>query len=175
MVWAYREIMTSSKTASWADFRAEAPDLADRAEASFAKTGLVLVGSLRANGWPRISPTEPLVVDDWLYLGMMWQSRKALDLLRDPRTLVHTAISDKNGTAEGDVKLYGNSVDVTDADERERFTAALKAHIGWAPDGDFHLFRLHLTEVGAARVEDEKMVTWAWKPGTPPRRAIAEC
>jgi hypothetical protein len=31
----------------------------------------VLVGTLRANGWPRISPVEALIVDGGLYLGMM--------------------------------------------------------------------------------------------------------
>ena len=48
--------------------------------------------------WPRISPVEPLIADGHLYLGMMWRSRKALDLLRDPRCTVHSTVSERNGT-----------------------------------------------------------------------------
>ncbi|HEY4948336.1 MAG TPA: pyridoxamine 5'-phosphate oxidase family protein, partial [Acidimicrobiales bacterium] len=99
----------------------------------------MLVGTLRANGWPRISPVEPLIVDGGLYLGMMWQSRKALDLLGDPRCVVHSTVTDRAGT-EGDVKVYGRAVPVDDAGARERYCRALEARIGWRPEEDFHLF-----------------------------------
>ena len=99
--------------ATWDDFRRGDPALAALADARLAEDGLVLVGTLRANGWPRISPVEPLVVGGGLHLGMMWQSRKALDLLADPRCVVHTTVHDTAGT-EGDVKVYGRAVDVTD-------------------------------------------------------------
>ncbi len=39
---------------------------------------------------------------------MMWQSRKAIDLLRDARLTVVTPRADKDG-ADGDVKLYGTA------------------------------------------------------------------
>ncbi len=104
--------------ATWDQFRTGSPELAAKAEARMAADGLVLVGTVRANGWPRISPVEPLVVEGDLYLGMMWHSRKAHDLLREPRCVVHTATSDRSGTT-GDVKLYGRAVDVADPDRRE--------------------------------------------------------
>ncbi len=47
-------------------------------------------------------------------------SRKALDLLRDPRLVVHSPTSDRAGT-EGDFKLYGRAVDVPDPKRRHRF------------------------------------------------------
>ena len=78
---------------TWAEFKAVAPELAAMGEAKFEETGLVLVGTLRKNGWPRISPVEPLIVEGRLYLGMMWRSRKALDLLRDPRCSIHSTVS----------------------------------------------------------------------------------
>ncbi len=61
---------------------------------------LTLVGTLRHDGWPRISPVEALVWNGQLYLGMMWRSLKARDLLRDPRCVVHTVVADPTG-AEG--------------------------------------------------------------------------
>lgn len=149
--------------ASWAEFRQGDPVLAALAEARMAEDGLVLVGTLRANGWPRISPVEPLVVGDELYLGMMWQSRKAHDLLADARCVVHTTVHDTAGT-QGDVKVYGRAVDVSDPDERQRYEVALEAAVGWRPVGEFHLFTLDLTEVGYFRVVDEGHDTRVWRP-----------
>jgi len=149
--------------ASWDEFRRASPELAGLAEARMAADGVVLVGTLRANGWPRISPVEPLIVGGSLYLGMMWRSRKALDLLRDPRCVVHTAGVHKDGNA-GDVKLYGNAVDIADPDERERYCRALEARIGWRPEGDFHLFAVDLTEVGYFAVVGEGHDVRTWRP-----------
>lgn len=128
-----------------------------------AQDGVVLVGTLRANGWPRISPVEPLIVDGRLYLGMMWQSRKARDLLTDPRCVVHTAVHGRDGT-EGDVKVYGEARDVADPGERERYGAALEDAIGWRPDGDFHLFAVDVTEVGYFAVVDGAHDVRTWRP-----------
>jgi len=138
---------------SWAAFRAGAPELAAMAEARMVAHKLVLVGTLRANGWPRISPVEPLVVGDELCLGMMWRSRNAVDLLADPRCVVHTSVRDRAGT-EGDTKLYGRCLEVTDPGERERYPVSLEEAIGWRPEGDFHLFALDITEVGSFAVVD---------------------
>ncbi|HWE71390.1 MAG TPA: pyridoxamine 5'-phosphate oxidase family protein [Acidimicrobiales bacterium] len=148
---------------SWAEFAGGDPDLAAIAGRRMDASGLVLVGTLRANGWPRISPVEPLVVDGTLYLGMMWQSRKAVDLLRDPRCVVHTVVTDKGGT-EGDVKIYGRARDITDVAERERYCVALEAAIGWRPSGEeYHLFGIDITEVGYFAVVggDHDVRTWA--------------
>ena len=84
--------------------RAEACQGSARSE--FERSGLVLLGTLRKNGWPRISPVEAYITDGHLYLGMMWQSRKALDLLRDPRCTVHSVVSKPDGS-EGEFKVYG--------------------------------------------------------------------
>ncbi len=149
--------------ASWADFRRGDPELAAVADARMAEDGVVLVGTLRANGWPRVSPIEPLVVGDHLYLGMMWRSRKAVDLLADPRCVVHTAVHDRAGT-EGDVKVYGRALDVTGSDERERYGVALHEAIGWRPEGDYHLFRVDVVEVGYFRVVDGGHDTRVWRP-----------
>ena len=80
-----------SMAVTWGQFAERDPELAALGEKQLARTGLALVGTLRRDGWPRISPVEPFIVDGNLYLGMMWQSRKAVDLLRDPRCVVHTA------------------------------------------------------------------------------------
>lgn len=152
---------------TWNAFTEEAHPLAGVARRRMDETGVVYLATLRRNGWPRISPTEPLIMDGDLYLGMMWRSTKALDLHRDPRCVVHTTIKDRMD-AGGDVKLYGNAVDVQDQAERDRYCVAIKEKIDWSPTGDFDLFRLDITEAGMTRVEDEVMYIWHWRPGTTP-------
>src|ERR671937_2172346 len=104
----------------WDEFAAAAPELAALGEERLRGRELCLVGTLRRNGWPRISPVEPEFVDGELMLGMMWRSPKALDLLRDPRCVVHSVVSRKDGD-EGDFKLYARAVEVPEPDRRERF------------------------------------------------------
>ncbi|HEY2939447.1 MAG TPA: hypothetical protein VGJ27_06520 [Gaiellaceae bacterium] len=65
-------------------------------------------------------------MDGELMLGMMWQSPKARDLLRDPRCVVHSVVSDRQGT-EGDFKLYARALDVPDPARRERHRETIKA------------------------------------------------
>jgi nitroimidazol reductase NimA-like FMN-containing flavoprotein (pyridoxamine 5'-phosphate oxidase superfamily) len=146
----------------WATFRGDDPAFATLAEERLDRDGLVAVGTLRANGWPRISPVEPLIVDGRLYLGMMWQSRKALDLRRDPRCVVHSSVHDKTG-ADGDVKIYGLAEEIDDTGEREGYCHALEERIGWRPEGDFHLFAVDVTEVAYFAVEGAGHEVRTWR------------
>ena len=148
--------------ATWDEFRAADPDFAARCEERVDGVGLVLVGTLRRSGWPRISPVEPLITGGSLYLGMMWQSKKALDLLSDPRCVVHSIVTDKGGS-EGDVKIYGRAVNIVDPGERERYGAALQARIGWQPEGDYHLFSVDIDEVGFFRVVGDGHEVHHWR------------
>ena len=149
----------------WADFKRGAPELADFGEERFERTGFVLLGTLRQSGWPRISPVEPLIAFGCLWLGMMWQSRKALDLLRDPRCTVHSTVSNRDGT-EGEFKLYGRAVDVHDATTRQRYGDALFEKIGFKPEEpEFHLFRIDIESAASATIRDEQYVHKVWKAG----------
>ena len=151
-------------TTPWSTFAAEAPNLAGDIAARFQATGLCLMGTLRADGFPRISPVEPLIHAGQLYLGMMWQSYKGLDLLRDPRVLVHSTIAEKNGT-EGEGKVYGRAVGI-EGDEKHAFAVGFKEETGYFPgDSPFHLFAVDITQAGWVRIEDDKMRTRRWRPG----------
>ena len=116
----------------WDEFAAACPDLSSLGEERLRGRELCLVGTLRRNGWPRISPVEPEFVDGELMLGMMWRSPKALDLLRDPRLVVHSVVSSRMGN-EGDFKLYGRAVPVEEPERRARYRATIKARIDWEP------------------------------------------
>ncbi len=75
---------------NWQEFAESAPDLAALGREVFDEQHLCLVGTLRADGWPRLNPCEIYFVDGELLLGMMPNSRKAHDLVRDPRITVIT-------------------------------------------------------------------------------------
>ncbi len=107
-------------TVNWQAFKECAPELASKAEELFEETGVVLLGTVRKDGSPRISPVEPLFVEGELQLGMMWQSLKALDLLRDPRCTVHNCIADRMAE-KGELKLHGVASDIQDLDRRKRY------------------------------------------------------
>jgi hypothetical protein len=153
---------------TWEEFAQQAPDLAALGEECFERTGLVLVGTIRKNGWPRISPVEPLIAHGRLYLGMMWQSRKALDLLRDPRCVVHSTISDRHAT-EGEFKVYGRVVDVQDPEERRRYGVSLLEKIGVDPEapgfGDYHLFSVDVESAAFAILKGQEWDRKVWNAG----------
>jgi hypothetical protein len=153
---------------TWSEFEAAAPELARRGRERFDATGLALVGSLRKDGWPRISPVEPFVYDGDIWLGMMWRSMKALDLRRDDRCVVHSTVADKDGT-EGEFKLYGRAVEVHDREVRDGYCEVLKEAIGWAPEGDeWHLFKLDIDEAVHQIFGGGNHRTTRWLPGSEP-------
>lgn len=131
----------------WGDFAAAAPELAALGEELFDRTGLCIVGTLRRDGSPRISPCEIYIVDGEVLLGMMWQSKKALDLQRDSRVAVHSTQCDREAT-EGDFKAYGRAVDVPDSGLRARYGDVVYAKIDWRPEEPYHLFALDLEGAG---------------------------
>ncbi len=154
----------------WEQFAAACPELAAIARDRFVRDQLVLVGTLRRDGWPRISPCEVDFAAGQLFLGMMWQSRKALDLQRDPRVVVHSVTTNKDGT-DGDVKLYGRTVAITEPGPRSAFRAAIQARINWAPEEpEYHLFALDIERAAYVVFADGKQRTLIWDPARGLRR-----
>ena len=99
---------------NWAEFEAAAPALAALGRERFERHRLALIGTIRADGSPRISPIEPNLVVGHLLLGMEWPTSKARDLLRDPRCVLHSIVIDPDG-ADGEFKLYGRAVETTES------------------------------------------------------------
>ena len=121
-----------------------------------------MVATLRRDGWPRVSPVEPVFAGRQLYLGMMWRSVKALDLLRDSRCTIHNAVSDRTGV-EGEFKVYGRAIEVNDRDERRRFCDAVHAKIGFRPEEpEFHCFAIDIERASSAEIRDETFHHRVW-------------
>ena len=92
----------------WSELERRQPALAGLGRRRLLDPGVVLVATIRADGTPRVSPVEPFVLDGALWLSMLWHSRKAADLLRDPRMLVHSVITSRDG-GEGEFKIRGTA------------------------------------------------------------------
>lgn len=156
----------------WRELIAVAPDLATLGARRFEQTGLALVATLRKDGWPRVSPVEPFIVDGELLLGMMWKSQKARDLLRDSRVTVHSPTANRDG-AEGDFKLYGRVRSVTNPILRRSYEDAVEAKIAWRPQEPYHLFSVDIVSTAFVIFGKERYgLTWTpegglerWTPG----------
>ena len=125
----------------------------------------MLLGTNRSDGWPRISPCEAFVVNGELLLGMMWRSKKALDLIRDPRVTVATVQTDRE-PKYGDLKLYGLVSDVPEPERRQAYSDTLHAAISWRPSEPYHLFSF---DVERARFisfgKEQKLLRWSAEDG----------
>ncbi|MBV8302905.1 MAG: pyridoxamine 5'-phosphate oxidase family protein [Acidimicrobiia bacterium] len=150
--------------ASWAQVEAATPDLAERVKERFASTGLALLATLRADGSPRISGIEPLFAMGELWLGMMHGSRKAADLLGDPRLALHNATEDKQVT-NGDSRISGRAVQISDEAAFERFNRAFQGETGYSPPPPYHLFRVEVGEVMFLKPGGDHLVIEWWKEG----------
>lgn len=146
---------------TWAEFAAVPPELAQRGRQRIEAHELILLGTIKMDGSPRISPVEPDFVEGELMMGMMWQSTKARDLLCDPRCVVHSVVSDRKGT-EGEFKINGRAWPVTDPELIERYCQTLEKRIEWRPDGDFHLFAIDIHRVWWFKYQDEQRLQEHW-------------
>ncbi|MEV4177239.1 pyridoxamine 5'-phosphate oxidase family protein [Nonomuraea sp. NPDC049709] len=146
--------------ASWQEFDRQAPELAQVARRLMDAYRHKVLATVRKDGSPRVSGVETSFKDGELWIGSMSQAVKAADLLRDPRMAIHVTSRDPEGedpsTWEGDLKLAGRAVEITDA--------AVLASYGMPGPGS-HLFRIELTEVAWTRVEGDEIVIDGWREG----------
>jgi hypothetical protein len=145
----------------WGEFEASAQELAELGLAGFREQNLCLVGTLRADGWPRISANEIYFADGELLLGMMPRSRKSRDLERDPRITVMTPQCDREAR-RGDFKVYGRALDVTDPEVREHYGQTIYAAIGWRPEEPYPLWSVDIESAAYISFgEQHRLVRWS--------------
>ena len=146
---------------SWTTFSTDAPELADRIRARFEAHLHHVLATIRADGSPRVSGTEVRWYDDHVWLGSMPRSMKGWDLRRDRRFALHSAPVDLE-LLDGDARLSGTAVEITDVEVIAAFLASLGN-----PDapGDAELFRLEVTGASIITVTGDKLNVVSWTPG----------
>ncbi len=157
-----------NETATWGEFEAASPELAQLGRGLFDETGLVMLGTLRRDGFPRVSPVEFFIFAGEIYLGMIWRSYKAQDLQRDPRCMVMNTVHDRQ-LPDGEFKLTGIATEVTGEAERQAWAMALLEHMGWSPEDDddepYNLFKIGIVTASFARIENNDWFRLFWRAG----------
>ncbi len=154
---------------TWTAFTAAAPDLADRARTIITATTNCVLGTLKADGSPRLSGIDPWFTDGELYFGSMDGARKAADLLRDPRLSLHGVPWESRRIKDGatdpgdaDAKVMGRAVPVTDPAVQAAVMAALAAERGFDPPEGGDLFTVDVETVALVYVDGEELVIDRW-------------
>lgn len=149
----------------WEAFAEAAPELAELGVAGFREQNLCLIGTLRSDGWPRISPNEVYFVAGELMLGMMRSSRKSRDLTRDSRITVMTPQCDREAK-RGDFKIYGRAVEVLEPDLRVGYRDTIYAAINWAPEEPYPLFSVDVESASYISFGDKhRLLQWSPERG----------
>jgi hypothetical protein len=143
---------------SWRDLEAGAPDLAREGWARLERTKVALLGTLRGDGSPRISPVEPYLIERQLVVGVM-PSPKLDDLRRDPRCVLHSSIGNVDGS-EGEFKLHGRAVSTDEP-------AIVEAEGTWwlgRPRDRFGAFKIEIDEATLLTwtTAQDRMTTLHW-------------
>lgn len=131
---------------SWNDVTKAAPDLAELVQQRFDAHIHKTIATLRRDGSPRISGIEARFHGGELSMGMMPESLKAQDVLRDSRIALHSASpdpehKDESGAWPGDAKIAGRAIQVTTNPETLGYSAED------IPPGGGLWFRIDVTEV----------------------------
>jgi hypothetical protein len=147
--------------ADWSDLEREAPAIARLGAARLNAVRVAMLGTLRRDGSPRISPIEPHIVTGHLLIGTMTWSKKAHDLLRDPRYTLHSVVSDPD-IGEGELKVRGLSAPAG-PDLR---TVPVNAWWAARPADQAFVFRLRITIAMFIAWDTERglMTIHRWSP-----------
>jgi hypothetical protein len=140
---------------SWQAFAQQAPELAAFGRARLL-SGVAYLGTLRADGSPRVHPVTPIIGDE-LFLFMEPTSPKGKDLLRDARYTLHCAVEDSSGGG-GEFYVSGRAALVEAAGVRAQAEAASS----YAPAERYILFRLSVEAAFMNRYDDDGAHPQRW-------------
>jgi len=153
--------------ATWDEFARSEPEFAKLVQDRFNAHRHKMLATLRRDGSPRLNGIEATFANGQLWLGMMPASQKALDLRRDPRLALHSALDDPE-MPRGDAKIAGRAIEHDDDETRTASSRASREATGQeVPPGPFHLFSVDIQEVVLIRIGDpaDHLVIETWREG----------
>lgn len=108
--------------ATWREFAAAAPSIADQARRLFYRTdtGEALLATVRGDELPRVHPIYLAIIEDRL-VAFITPSPKAVDLEADGRFALH---NHQDPDAPDEIQLRGRARPIDDEATRARFAAA---------------------------------------------------
>lgn len=157
--------------ATWDEFTTGAPRISEIFRRRHAATGnLCMLGTLRSDGFPRISPVEPRMFEGELWIVGMPDTLKFADLGRDGRFTLHTATVDTN-VGDGDAKVWGVVENRQDLAQHERFAQDLYDEAGFDLRGQRFdpFYAANLLGGSSVEVGGGHLDVTIWTPGGPER------
>ena len=145
---------------SWADFEQADPTLARRVQERLESHRHAVLATLRTDGSPRLSGMEAPIRSGHLWLAMTPGSLKAVDLAREPRYSLHSAL-DGEDLPECDARIDG-VVLAADTGQQAAFVAGHRF-----PIEDPSIMELYVALIGRVvlvRVEDHSLLIESWTP-----------
>ena len=148
----------------WGAFIDAAPEFAATVRRRLEAGPYALLGSIRADGHPRISGVIVTFTERELWLGMPSRSLKVADLRREPKMSLHSSVS-ASATEEGDAKVTGQAVPIPERSaEFDVFVAAWPHE---ARPGALALFRIEVEDASHVRLAETRdhHVIESWRAG----------
>lgn len=147
---------------SWLEFAQQAPELAAFGAARF-QSGVAYLGTLRADGGPRVHPVTP-IIGEQLFLFMEPTSPKGKDLQRDARYTLHGSVEDSSGGG-GEFYVRGRATRIDDPFKREEAVRASS----YVPQEHYILFMFTVEFAFMNRYIDGKSNVQRWQAPEPPQ------
>jgi len=149
----------AGQPATWQDFAAAAPELADYAFERLDER-IAYLATVTPQGAPRVHPVSPFIGNGHLYVYMNPTSAKLRDLARDARYSLHGTVEDNDG-GEGEISLSGRARRADDPAERaQAFEIARAAN--QTPLERYVVFELSLEQVMATTYAGGKAYRRRW-------------
>lgn len=145
----------------WGDLEQGAPEITRLGTARLEAAHLAMLGTLRQDGSPRISPVEPHIVNRHLLVAAMTWSAKAADLRRDPRYVLQSTVTGPDA-GEGELKVHGIAVEASPGLRSQ----AVDAWWSDQPPGTARVFVLRIGQVlfVAWDIARAEMTVHRWSP-----------
>ena len=151
----------------WNEFHQSNEQFSNLFKLKFNEKGLILLGTIRKNGIPRISPVEIFFVQNQILLGLMNKSKKYLDILRDPRGVVQNIIMNNDGS-DGEFKFNVEMIELPDPLIRnsffDEFARRWNNDIPKAYKESAHIFTIDIkfASITTWNIKDGKMFVKMW-------------
>jgi hypothetical protein len=145
----------------WSEVAEATPELAAAVQERFEAHAHHVIATLHADGRPRVSGTNVMFDDGYMWMGSMPDSRRGADLLRDPRCALHSAPLDEElGEGSGDARVEALAARLPDD------VAIALLREAWGEDAtiDGDMMELRITSMSLVTVEGEEMRVRSWSP-----------
>ncbi|MCP4086486.1 MAG: pyridoxamine 5-phosphate oxidase [Actinomycetia bacterium] len=145
--------------ASWGELEARETDLAELGRWFLDANKHKVLATIRADGSPRLSGTEVQFCLGSLYFGTMARAARLTDLRRDHRCALHSSSTDPgpdNDGWDGDTKINGRAIEVTDGTEIKAWADATDQPIDDGQERSFHLFRVEVDELVVTTLNSDR-------------------